>query len=95
MVELRSGRSVATGERSPLPVGAHVNTPGDRAPVRFVFGDISKYFSSKVKLCFFMEFFSPMNRFCHGLGRFLASAAGMGCPRSLHGIRAKFSRPKL
>ena len=83
MVELRSGRSVAVGERSPSPVGARVNTPGDRARARFVFGDISKYFSSKVKTLFFMEFSSPKNRFCLGLGRFLASAVGMGCPGSL------------
>ena len=52
MVELRSGRFVVVGERSPSPVGARLNTPGDRARVRFVFRDISKYFSSKVKLCF-------------------------------------------
>ena len=52
MVELRSGRSVAVGERSPSPVGARVNTPGDRALVRFVFRDIRKYFPSKVKLYF-------------------------------------------
>ena len=58
MVELRSGRSVAIEERSPSPVGAHVNTPGDRARVRFVFGDISKYFPSKVKL-YFSWSFSP------------------------------------
>ena len=94
MVELRSGKSIAAGERSPSPVGARVNTPRDRAPVRFVFGDISKYFPSKVKLYFFMEFFSPRNHFCHCWGRFLASAVGMGCPGSLHGIRARFSRPE-
>ena len=35
-----------------------MNTPGDCAPVRFVFGDISKYFSSKVKL-YFSWSFSP------------------------------------
>ena len=58
MVELRSGRSVVVGERFPSPVGARVNTPGDRAPVRFVFRDIKKYFSSKVKL-YFSWSFSP------------------------------------
>ena len=94
MVELRSGRSVAVGERSPSPVGARVNTPGDRARVRFVFGDISKYFSSKVKLYFFMAFFSLRNRFCHFWGRFLAFVEGMGCQATFHGIRAMFSRPE-
>ena len=88
MVELRFGRSVAAGERSPSPVGARVNTPEDRAPVRFVFGDIRKYFPSKVKLYFFMEFFSPMNRFCHYWGHFLTSVEGMGCVETYHGIRA-------
>ena len=88
MVELRSGRSVAAGERSPLLVGARVNTPGDRAPVRFVFGDIRKYFSSKVKLYFSWSFSPPMNHFCHCWGRFLSSVEGMGCPETFHGIRA-------
>ena len=95
MVELRSGRSVVVRERSPSPVGARMNTPGDRARVRFVFGDISKYFPSKVKLYFSWSFSPQGIIFCHCWGHFIASAAGMGCPGSLHGIRAKFSRPKL
>ena len=70
MVELRSGRSVAAGERSPSPVGARVNTPGDRAPVRFVFEDISKYFPSKVKLYFFLGVFLPKDSFLPLLGAF-------------------------
>ena len=82
MVELRSGRSVAAGERSPSPVGARVNTPGDRAPVRFVFGDISKYFPSKVKLYFFMEFFLPKESFLSLLGSFSRFRCGHGMSRN-------------
>ena len=79
IVELRSRRSVAVGERSPSPVGARVNTPGDCARVRFVFGDISKYFSSKVKLCFSWSY-SPNELISPLLGSFSRFRCGHGMP---------------
>ena len=50
LVELRMGRQGATVERSSSPVGACVDTAGDRALARFIFQNIRREIRNPVKV---------------------------------------------